>query len=328
MQFTTPVNIAVAKRQISHSDKIFCIGSCFAENIAIKLHEHGFQTNCNPWGTMYNPASVANCMNKLSQADSVNDSGDEAGQTEMPKLVFHDGLWHSMEHHGCFSHSEKSECERMVRESCQKGSQALREADIVIITFGTAWVYEREGEIVANCHKLPASEFNRDMLTIDDSVAYLKNCILTAGKQKHYILTVSPIRHLKDGLHLNQLSKSSLLLATDHAMTEMKAEGYSIDYFPSYEIMIDELRDYRFYAADMLHPSETAVEYIWQRFSDTYFSENTKEQAKRLHGYHLLLSHRPLHTDSAEYERFAQKMRSEYEKLRSSFPWIEEPSCL
>ena len=189
-----------------------------------------------------------------------------------------------MSHHGSFSRADKEEAESAIKASIETMQQALHEASVVIVTFGTAWVYEKDGTVVGNCHKLPENCFTRRRLTVEEIVAAWKP-ILAQYPDKHWLFTVSPIRHIRDGLHENQLSKATLLQAVEQLG----------DYFPSYEIMLDELRDYRFYADDLVHPSSLAVNYIWERFVDTFCTNQTKNelvlQLKRWkHEHHL-----PLH---------------------------------
>ena len=243
MKLYTSVDIVPAVRQIGYGDKILLLGSCFADNIGAKFAEHYFQATVNPFGTLYNPASIAAAITNVGNS----------------QLVEHNGLWHSMMHHGAFSDKDKEEVLTRCEQSRALLQRALMEASTVVVTFGTAWVYEMEGQVVANCHKLPANRFTRRCLTVNEIVEMWQP-IVASMPDKHWIFTVSPIRHVKDGLHANQISKAILLQAVDQL-------GQS--YFPSYEIMMDELRDYRFYAEDMVHPSAVAVEYIWQRCVDT-----------------------------------------------------------
>ncbi|MGM9825246.1 MAG: GSCFA domain-containing protein, partial [Paludibacteraceae bacterium] len=243
-----------------------------------------------------------------------------------------------------------------VAESREQMRQALAQATVVIITFGTAWVYEYEGRVVANCHKLPASAFTRRRLTVNEIVAAWKP-ILEQYKDKHFIFTVSPIRHVKDGLHENQVSKGILLAAVEELIEDPHkpsrtpsdspyrggeeknlpssidtnsspslcregwggSEGRGGSYFPSYEIVLDELRDYRFYAEDMVHPSAQAVQYVWERFVSTYMSPQTQQEMQTLHRFYQKKHHRLLHPDSEESKRFLQQLEEEEERLFSRF---------
>lgn len=299
MQFSTPVQIPASQRPIRYSDHILMLGSCFADNIAEQMSEYYFQITANPFGTLYNPVSIANAL----------------ALTHMPELVEWGGLFHSMYHHGAFSSSDREQTCRSVEQSIGRMQQAWAEASVVIITFGTAWVYERNGMVVANCHKLPASQFTRRRLSVEDIVGVWQP-ILAAYPDKQFIFTVSPIRHIKDGLHQNQLSKATLLLAIDQLLDSHTA------YFPSYEIMLDELRDYRFYADDMFHPSPLAVRYIWQRFADTYIEADTRGEMQTLHQLYLDRHHTLLHPDSPQSQAFLARLEERTASHRLRYPWI------
>lgn len=196
----------------------------------------------------------------------------------------------------------------------------VAEADVIIVTFGTAWVYELNGQVVDNCQKRPASLFVRKRLTVED-IVYAWCPILEKYQTKRFIFTVSPIRHIKDGLHENQISKGILLQAIDALC---KGTVGRVDYFPSYEIVLDELRDYRYYAEDMLHPSTTAINYLWERFRIRYmYAQSTADQMHQLHQLWLDKNHRMLHPDSAEAKQFEKQVEQEYIKLKKQFPWLK-----
>ncbi len=299
MQLYTPVQIPASQQPIRYSDHILMLGSCFADNIAAQMSEYYFQITANPFGTLYNPVSIANAL----------------ALTRVPDLVEWGGMFHSMYHHGAFSSPDCEQVRRSVEQSICRMQQAFAEASVVIITFGTAWVYERNGMVVANCHKLPASQFTRRRLSAEEIVTVWQP-ILAACPDKQFIFTVSPIRHIKDGLHQNQLSKATLLLAIDRLLDSHTA------YFPSYEIMLDELRDYRFYADDMFHPSPLAVRYIWQRFVDTYIEADTLQEMQSLHQLYLNRHHTLLHPDSPQSQAFLARLEQRTASLRLRYPWI------
>ena len=301
MKLYTSVEITPSARKIGYGDKILLLGSCFADNIGAKLNEHYFQATINPLGTLYNPASIA-----LSLTDTCFPITDS-------QIIYHNGLWHSMMHHGSFSSVDKVEMMARCQQSRAELQQALHEATTVIVTFGTAWVYEMDGEVVANCHKLPANRFTRRCLTVNEIVDIWKPIVQNTS-EKHWIFTVSPIRHIKDGLHANQISKAILLQAVERL-------GHS--YFPSYEIMLDELRDYRFYAEDMVHPSSVAVEYIWQRFVETYMTIDTQKEMRMLNQLWRDRQHRFLHPESPEAKAFQDQLNQRINLLQSSYPWIK-----
>ena len=280
MKLQTIVDIKPSGWKIGYEDKILMLGSCFSDEIGEQMKQRNLQVTCNPFGTLYNPLSIANAIN-LQILKSSN-----------LQIINHDGLWHSMAHHGSFSRPTKEETEAAVMQSVETMQRALAEATVVIVTFGTAWVYEMGGQIVGNCHKLPADAFTRRRLSVEEIVAAWQP-IIDRYPDKHWLFTVSPIRHIKDGLHENQLSKATLLQAIDELALPFR-EGM-VGYFPSYEILLDELRDYRFYADDLVHPSSLAVNYIWERFVDTFCTNGTRNQMQIEHKQWKFEHHRPLH---------------------------------
>ena len=313
MELLTKVNSTLSQNNINYQDTILLLGSCFADNIGAKFSQYYFPTTINPFGTLYNPASILEAIQLSMKTDAQH------------YLIQHNGLWHSMMHHGSFSHPNKDEVIHCCQTSLSTLRQALHDASTIIITFGTAWVYEYQGMIVANCHKLPANQFVRRRLTVEQIVSAWQP-ILASMPDKHWIFTVSPIRHIKDGLHENQISKAILLQAVEQLTTPnfvcSDASFPRIDYFPSYEIMMDELRDYRFYAEDMVHPSSLAVDYIWQRFVDTYITSATQTEMRELHQLWRDRHHQFLHPESAEAQLFAQRTKTRLQHLQSRYPWI------
>ena len=311
MKLYTSVDIAPSPKKIAYNDKILLLGSCFADNIGTKFGEYYFQTTVNPYGTLYNPASIAKAISGIG--NGVSDIG----------IVEHNGLWHSLSHHGSFSRADKEDLVRACEQSRVQLREALQQASIMIITFGTAWVYEYEDKVVANCHKLPANRFVRRRMTVDEIVEIWQP-ILAAMPDKHWIFTVSPIRHVKDGLHENQISKAILLQAVDRLTAkQLDSPIGGLSYFPSYEIMLDELRDYRFYAEDMVHPSQVAVDYIWQRFVDTYMTADTQNEMRTLYQLWRDRHHRFLHPDSPEAQQFAAHIKTRLQQLQPRYPWLE-----
>ena len=264
MKLQTIVDIKPSEWQIGYEDRILMLGSCFADEMGEQMHRRGLHVTSNPFGTLYNPLSIAQAIN-LQISESSN----------LP-MINHDGLWHSMAHHGAFSRPNKEDAEQAVRGSIEAMQNALSEATVVIVTFGSAWVYEMEGQIVANCHKMPESRFTRRRLSVDEIVEAWRP-IVDRYPDKRWLFTVSPIRHIRDGLHENQLSKATLLMAVEQ-LTSLGGRSGGVSYFPSYEIVLDELRDYRFYADDLVHPSALAVNYIWERFTEVFCTPQTRNQ--------------------------------------------------
>ena len=286
LKLQTPVEAGRSKVSISLKDKIFVLGSCFADNIGRKMVDLGFDVCVNPFGTIYNPVSVCNSIARLA-------SGIPFSEDECVPMGAGAGLVCSFSHHTSFARRTEEEFLNVANASLEEASHRWKAASKVIITLGTAWIYEytRSGEVVSNCLKIDAKEFSRRRLSIRETATLLMNMI-ARHPDKEFIFTVSPIRHLKDGAHGNQLSKSTLLLALDQVLAKFPDR---CDYFPAYEIVLDELRDYRFYAPDMVHPSEQAVDYLWNRFVGFTVpsAEITEVDARRKE--FLRSQHRPIH---------------------------------
>jgi hypothetical protein len=256
MKLQTPVADEKCRVGISYDDKIMMLGSCFSDNIGKRLSELGFDVCVNPFGTLYNPASIASAVSRLvSCRHFTEDDCVEIG-AGCERVC-------SFSHHTSFSGTDAKEFLTKANDALDNASRFFRECNKVIITLGTSWCFRHigTGSIVSNCLKHPAAEFQRERLEVQEIADLLKEIMNTdCGKRKEYIFTVSPIRHFKDGAHGNQLSKAGLLLGIDSVI------GDRADYFPAYEIVMDELRDYRFYAEDMCHPTSQTTEYILERF--------------------------------------------------------------
>lgn len=313
--FSTKINIPESSLEINYQHKILTLGSCFAENIGTQLQNAYFLSFINPFGVLYNPMSIGQGIRYLisDEAFTVHD-------------LFQSGsLWNSFSHSSLFSGTTADETLQKINSRLLAARHFLDDTDVVMGTLGTAWVFENKetGNIVANCHKLPSCHFNRRRLSVDEIVTEFTEVIKLLRRQNpnlQFIFTVSPIRHWKDGAHENTVSKSTLHLAVDM----LKKKFDFVHYFPAYEIMMDELRDYRFYAPDMLHPSGTAVEYIWKRFSETYFSEETLKLKKELEQLRNDLNHRPLHPATAEYQQFAVSVEQKKNRLTERYPFLKE----
>ena len=284
---TTPVIVPQLPFKIDYSTGIVSLGSCFADEIGVRLQEGDFHVEMNPFGALYNPASIAAAVRRLMEDREIG----------MDDLVQHEGLWHSWHHHGCFSHSTAEETLAACNSRIHQAHQALKEASLLMVTFGTAWVFEREGEIVANCHKLPPQMFVRRRMTVEEIVALWQPLLQELAAYYpglKVLFTVSPIRHMADGAHGNQLSKSTLLLAIDNLLP---TAHYPLPtyYFPSYEIVLDELRDYRFFDEKMTHPTPLAVDIVWDRFQRATMLPAIREQAHFNAKQHKREKHIPLH---------------------------------
>lgn len=312
MEFRTPVEWHGESEEIKYSDHVLLMGSCFAENVGGLLLENKFSCDVNPFGILYNPLSIAKALRQMldGKVYTMDDLFDSGGQ------------WHSWMHHSSFSSADADECLNRINSRLEKAASALPRTSWLVMTWGTAFVYEKDSEVVGNCHKQPDRLFTRRLLDVD-TICGEWNDTLREAKQRFpglkVMLSVSPIRHLKDGLHGNQISKSVLLLAIDRLCRELDF----CHYFPSYEIVMDELRDYRFYAEDMLHPSPLAVKYIWECFCSTYMSKDTQRVMKEWADIQKGLAHRPFNPDSDAYRRFLSQIVLKIEELKEKFPYFE-----
>ena len=306
MELMTRIDIPASEWKMETGAKVLLVGSCFADEVGQRFVRGGFEAMVNPFGTLYNPASIAvNLLRALSEKEvelprssiipsvgaSISTWGtpvDRCGArrlTGVGHTVFEDaeGRWHSWLHHSSFSSTDVATVVERINSTTHRVADFLRGADVLIVTLGTAIIYrlKETGMLVANCHKQPDNLFVRERLNAYDIVdqwQMLLQLLESVNPNLKVIFTVSPIRHKRDGYHVNQISKGILLQAVDEILKlNGQLPNSKCGYFPSYEIMMDELRDYRFYADDMIHPSTQAVEYIWQRFQDTYFDNKTKD---------------------------------------------------
>ena len=317
MQLTTPVIPDTADFKIEHNSKIMLLGSCFAQNIGTRLAAYKFDVCSNPFGITYNPSSIATILNRILDGKEFDE--------ESPEIVEHNGKWHSMLHHGCFSQDSKESLLATTNSTLSAANEQLSKCGIVTITLGTAYVYTRNSDnlVVNNCHKLPGKEFSRRLLSINEITGCLGSAMQRIIEQRpniKFIFTVSPIRHLRDGAHDNQKSKATLLLAIEE-LTKMFPANCS--YFPAYEIMLDELRDYRFYADDMVHPSPLAVEYIWERFAGCYISKKSMERCAAIDNINKGLAHRPFDEKSDGYKDFIRSILQNIEKVNREEPLLD-----
>ena len=313
MQFHTHIEIKPFERKIDHSERILSLGSCFADNIAKRLQRSKFCVTASPTGILFNPESIACAIERFAEAGR----SDNALPTK-EELHHSNGVWFNYDFHSSFSHSDADVAVEQMREAVTSGAEALAKAEVVIITFGTAFAYRRDGKVVANCHKQPQKIFSREMLSAEYITQRYTELLRGALANKRVIFTLSPVRHLGDGLEENSLSKATLRVA----IAEIVRQADNATYFPSYEIMMDELRDYRFYADDMAHPSTLAVDYIWERFSQTAFAPQTLDVIKRVENITTAAEHRPFNPASEAHRNFCRQMLKQIEQLNTEHPTI------
>jgi hypothetical protein len=314
MKLQLDYTIPTSKNLINTSSSIVSIGSCFAENIAQKMIEYQFKTLLNPNGIVFNPLAIITQLNDylLNKKITANE------------LIQHDGLWHSLLHHGNFSGSDKEQVIEQINQSTLLAHETLKNADYLMITFGSAWVYQYlpTQTFVSNNHKLDGKLFEKSLL----NVANLKTefdlffqKLKQVNKKIKLVFTVSPVRYIRDGLYENNVSKAILHQLVYNIVLENKIDCY---YFPAYEIVIDELRDYRFYKQDMVHPNQLAVNYVWQKFVDTCMDDNTKKFIFDFEKYLLLVNHKPLHPESLSYQKYLDQIVNLQHHLNTKYSFI------
>jgi len=288
--FRTEYHPRPVKQQIDHRMKLLTIGSCFSENIGLRLQSNKFKALANPFGTVYNPLSIF----KLLGSDEIDQS----------KFVEVGGRFYHLDFHSQFTAKDKKTLETVLRLKMKEVAEHIASTKVLFVTLGTAFVYEStdSGEVVANCHKIPQKQFRKRLLSLvemKDAFNKLTTYLERINPALQYIFTVSPVRHIKDGIAENQLSKA-LLRVLCHELSCAN----DVSYFPAYEMMMDDLRDYRFYKTDMIHPSEMAEDYIWDKFQQVYFSDQTQKILKEWAKIQTALAHRPFSPEAENHQKF------------------------
>ena len=298
-------------RLIDRGEGIMLLGSCFTDHIGQWLEASWLPVLCNPWGVLFNPASIASSLLRI-----LSDSPYE------PELHAQNGRYYSFDHHGKWSGDHPEALRQQLISLDLEIHSFLSTAKHLVVTFGTSWIYEREGKVVANCHKFPASDFSRRCLSVAEIVDQWSQVIEAFNSHSSQqiphsiIFTVSPIRHVRDGLHANQLSKATLLLAIDELVRLYPAQ---VEYLPVYELFMDDLRDYRFYAEDMVHPSPLAIEAVKELFVDCALTSELRKYMKESEAIVRALQHRPSDPDSPQYQAFLAETLRKKETLLSKF---------
>jgi hypothetical protein len=315
MQFRTEIAPQKARFGIAHGDGLLLCGSCFVTHIGERLRACKFGLELNPFGIVYNPISIAEGLARL-----------HAGDKDIPpeELFEHGGLWHSWLHHGAFSHPDKSVAQRNMSERYQQAADFLKRSKRLLLTLGTADVFEHieSGRMVANNHKVPTAAFHSRRLSVaevTDAFLPVLQDLHRAAPDLRVVLTVSPVRHLRNGLVENQRSKAVLLLACEALCRTLDF----VDYFPAYELVLDDLRDYRFYAEDLVHPSDMAVAYVWEHFSQVFFDEKTRLLNTEIARIAAASRHRPFHADTAAHRAFQQKQLAAIAALERAHPGLD-----
>jgi hypothetical protein len=313
MNFTTIVPINKNQNPIDYNSKIISIGSCFAENMGEKFDYFKFQNCVNPFGIIFNPISIENLINRAVNKIEFTEKD----------IFFHNDLWHCYEVHSLLSDTSSELIVQNLNRVLHLFRTQIIEASHFIITYGTSWVYRNKvsNKVVANCHKVPQNQFDKEILSveiIEKSIENSINLIQSINPNCNFIFTISPVRHIKDGFVENQRSKAHLITAIQNSQL---ATRNSI-YFPSYEIMMDELRDYRFYADDMLHPSQSAIDYIWIKFFENYVSESEFGLMNQVCEIQRALKHRPFNPNSESHQKFLANLEAKIDQLKQKLPFI------
>ncbi len=305
MKFRTEIDIKPLGVELGYQSQIVALGSCFAESIGGRLRRSKFNIEVNPTGVLFNPASIAKMIRRFALRQYI--TAEE----------LHEGAygWFHYDFHSSLSHPTVEATVESINRAIDLSHDALLKADSIIITLGTAWIYELAdgGGVVSNCHKQPASNFIRRRLSVEEVVDLLEGVITSELAHKRVILTLSPIRHLADGAADNSLSKATLRVAIAQIQERYVEQ---VSYFPSYEIMMDDLRDYRFYGEDMTHPSTMAIDYVWQLFCDVSLSKRAKELLKRVDGVVRATEHRVVNPQSPSHLRFCESQLRVIDELK------------
>lgn len=315
MNFTTKIPITQNANPIDYNSKIVSFGSCFAENMGDKLLYYKFQTQVNPFGIIFNPFSIEKLIERVVlQRYFTKDD-----------IFFFNERWHCYEVHSELSDADAEVVLSKLNRILSDTQKQLQQATHIIITYGTSWVYRHieTNAIVANCHKVPQKQFSKELLSIDSIQKAIQNTvslIATLNPKCNFIFTVSPVRHLKDGFVENQVSKAHLIAAI-YATTNTKQQ--TLNYFPSYEIMMDELRDYRFYADDMMHPSPMAIDYIWERFAATQIDASAITTMELVQTIQKGLAHRPFNPNSESHQRFEANLKEKIATLEAQYSFMK-----
>lgn len=313
MEFRTQLPIKKQSNTlIDYQSKILLLGSCFSENIGEKFEYYKFQNGVNPFGILFHPKAIATFFERVVKEQYYTEND----------LVFHNEQWHCFDAHSSLSDFSKEMLLSNLNGVLKTVREELKNTSHVIITLGTAWVYEHKKQniTVANCHKIPQKEFHKRILSVEETTLSLqqtRSLLVELNPDIQIIYTVSPVRHLKDGFIENQQSKAHLLTAVHQKVTNS-----NVTYFPSYEIIMDELRDYRFYKEDMVHPNQIAVDYIWQQFYTAWCHESTEPIMKQVETIQKGLAHKPFHPNSEQHQQFLKNLEKKKEELLKNFPFM------
>jgi hypothetical protein len=317
MDFRTIIPIKKSQNPIDYNSQLLLLGSCFAENVGAKFDYFKFQVTTNPFGIIFNPVSTEKLIYRIVNQQVFTEKD----------IFFHNDLWHCYEVHSKVSNPHKEEFLLKLNEILAVTHAQILACSHLMLTYGTSWVYRniKSNKIVANCHKVPQKEFTKELLSIETIEIALKNTIDLIKKVNpkcNFIFTISPVRHIKDGFVENQRGKSHLISSLQGFL---QTEHYKLntEYFPSFEIMMDELRDYRFYTQDMLHPNQVAIEYIWERFFENYIAETEFQLMQEIESIQKSLRHKPFNLNAASHQYFLKNLDQKIFKIKQILPHLQ-----
>jgi hypothetical protein len=314
MNFTTKISIPKFNQPIDYSSKILTLGSCFAENMGAKFDYYKFQNKTNPFGIIFNPISIENIINRAVNKIEFTEND----------VFFHNNIWNCFEVHSFLGQNDKERFLQNLNNILQSTRNQITESTHIIVTYGTSWIYRNKSssQVVANCHKVHQNQFDKEILSVEvikKSIENTINLIQKVNPDCKFIFTISPVRHIKDGFIENQRSKAHLITALHYSNFQLPTHIY----FPSYEIMMDELRDYRFYTKDMLHPNQLAIDYIWERFVDCIIDINCFSTIQEVETIQKGLAHRPFNSYSESHQQFLVSLNKKIMHLQKQLPYIK-----
>ncbi|WP_158962410.1 GSCFA domain-containing protein [Myroides fluvii] len=315
MKFSTVVPVSYTGKKITYEDKILCMGSCFAVNIGEKFKAYQFQQIINPFGILFHPKAIEKLVEYAVKGYEFTTSD----------VFEHQEIWSSFVAHSDLNELEQEDIVTKLNVKLFDLQMALRESTFIALTFGTAWVYalKETGEIVANCHKVPNTQFDKRLLSYEEVVESYKHIITlirTVNSEAHILCSISPVRHIKDGFVENQRSKSILLAALHQALAVV--QDAKVNYIPVYEIVMDELRDYRFYKEDLIHPNDMAIQYVWERFVAHYVDEQMDAVMKKVDEVQKGLNHRPFNPTAEQHLKFLDSLIEKIDDLLERYPFM------
>ncbi len=317
MKLQTQIPLQKVPNQIDYASQLLLVGSCFSENIGAKLQYYKFQTLQNPFGILFHPLAIENLISRVINKEYYTKE----------ELFFLNERWHCFDAHSVLSDISKERLLETLNTQLLKTTEQLNIATHIIITLGTAWTYQikESGKTVANCHKVPQKQFEKHLMSVTEITSSLQRTIFqikTINKNVQLVFTVSPVRHLKDGFIENQRSKSNLIAALHETLGNHSLEAGGL-YFPAYELMMDELRDYRFYDKDMVHPNLLAIDYIWEKFVEVWISVEAEETLKKVDEIQKGLQHKPFNIKSLEHQKFKMSLQDKITNLQMLYPFMQ-----